>query len=1386
MKLLPVILLIGIIAISPLFFEDVFATHVTGSLGTNYDDQFWYKEIDDTVGFCSTNDYSINGFQLETTDGASSNFCTMFKVFDKEDINGKEITMGASFFRTGGQDVTHFTKIYDGNYTASSSTDFPTDDFLLKGNGELYSSGGTVNPTNPFTPSFTASEDDVTIFFIWLEDNSGLGNVKGRMSSIDIEDLGRWDFCFSGSSCADARVVVNDVTGTSLDYGNFWSYNHDFANEGQVTDLVVGTDFSEYLDALPDLTTFTLVESTFAGDVETVSPTEFRVDWADSGHPTATHFTTLQGNFTNPLTGDFSLDFEVDISATVNDLHNSYLAFLNSTGDEVIRIGFQDSHATTGWKEQLIVEGNSQLEGAYNTHDVQDYAVNISRTGTSITTSYGGSSSFSDTCTDCDDLHSIFLYMSLFDDFDTDNEGHAFQFPNSFESTFAQEINWSKPVTDSDDSLIVTGYEVQIKTGILGESDFWSRVANIGDVEAYNMTSGLTQAHPQTVRLITLGNTDFLSNPSNEATFTAGGTELEPIVFNEVFERDTGIDNRFYYRDSEIKGFQSTDNWASGCLSTSMVDGAGFKVGTTDAGLGTCFAFVKSFPTVNVIDKEWIFDNDYHRSIAGVYHNMKVYDGLYDVYNSTDFPDGSPFLLKGAGVLYNSGGTVNPTETFTPTGATEDNVTVFMFLEDDDSSGDDVTTTMRTLSIDGLSTFFVPNTSALQTQYPIIQQFTSTNHDMGYITALFTPPASVLTIEQSSNNAVLTWTEAVDAYSPTATGYKIEKECPVADGWKTLVDNTGDATLTYTDTNFLDAVVTIEQTFNNVGDWDFTDQQNPDFITIEEGGLHFGVEADLTDTRGTLDTGGVLDDALWVMEFTLDFDRLGVGSNANHFFFGFTDEEFLNIGLDDNDFIGMYITYAGGGIHDLYLASKDGSTLNLEDTGYNFVDDDEDDVIYTVEVKRNTTTSATMNLFLGSSVDYDNVLATVTQSDLASTVDGLTHVVASGWEIAIADERNLGGFIDNFLFGNSTSYVQAEETQCNYRVSGINTFGTGESSNEASLGTSGVSLTSPDALTCGANGKDSVILTWNYSGSEIADGFRIDGETPKNSMFSTFVSDTQSSTTTHTVTGLLENTEYNFKVAVIFGGDTSGFSNEYSCKTTGSSGSGGGGSPSDPIIIDDDIDIGDTDSDDFETIISDGDDPVFDLAFPFIQELTNTFSGDIFTLVGGQHFVSLGQTVTGNLLIGWDNTDNIIVSSLIIADSQMSIQPIPLPPYFVEGGQVLSQNELEKLSLILPDLPNIKSHQLLPYEITIPNAFCGTGFVPCIEAGTHKIPIKVVSTQGGENVANSARIEVTVGVPQIQLDIPTFVMFALVAIGLVGAFMVTRRFKKNKQKGVHV
>ena len=175
-------------------------------------------------------------------------------------------------------------------------------------------------------------------------------------------------------------------------------------------------------------------------------------------------------------------------------------------------------------------------------------------------------------------------------------------------------------------------------------------------------------------------------------------------------------------------------------------------------------------------------------------------------------------------------------------------------------------------------------------------------------------------------------------------------------------------------------------------------------------------------------------------------------------------------------------------------------------------------------------------------------------SNLTATASGRTEITLSwsspsnnggtavtGYQIEVS--ANAGGSWTNLetnTGSTSTRYTHTGLTEGDtrhYRVSAINSVGTGTPSNVASATTGAV--TAPDAptgLTATASGPDAILLSWSApsnNGGAVITGYQIEWSTDAGDTWSDLVADTRGTATTYTHTGLAAATRYDYRISAI-------------------------------------------------------------------------------------------------------------------------------------------------------------------------------------------------------------------------------------------------------------
>jgi hypothetical protein len=157
-------------------------------------------------------------------------------------------------------------------------------------------------------------------------------------------------------------------------------------------------------------------------------------------------------------------------------------------------------------------------------------------------------------------------------------------------------------------------------------------------------------------------------------------------------------------------------------------------------------------------------------------------------------------------------------------------------------------------------------------------------------------------------------------------------------------------------------------------------------------------------------------------------------------------------------------------------------------------------------------------------------------------------------------ERSVSGGPFSVLVANTgsdaTTYYDtglAHSTLYSYRVSATNSVGTGATSNTASATTPNVVPSPPTGLTANAISSSQINLSWSApsddGGSPIT-GYKIERSTNGGATWSTMVSNTGSTATTYSNTGLGPNTTYTYRVSATNSVGTSSSSNIVSATTS--------------------------------------------------------------------------------------------------------------------------------------------------------------------------------------------------------------------------------------------
>src|SRR5438093_1249993 len=144
----------------------------------------------------------------------------------------------------------------------------------------------------------------------------------------------------------------------------------------------------------------------------------------------------------------------------------------------------------------------------------------------------------------------------------------------------------------------------------------------------------------------------------------------------------------------------------------------------------------------------------------------------------------------------------------------------------------------------------------------------------------------------------------------------------------------------------------------------------------------------------------------------------------------------------------------------------------------------------------------------------------------------------STWTIMVSNSGSTATTYSDTGLAAGTTYT--------YRVSAINSVGTGSPSSNASATTLAVAPSPPTGLTATAVSSSQINLSWtapNNGGSAIT-GYKVERSTDSGSTWSTFVANSGSTATTYSDTGLSDSTSYAYSVSAINAVGTSSPSND--------------------------------------------------------------------------------------------------------------------------------------------------------------------------------------------------------------------------------------------------
>src|SRR2546425_401397 len=169
------------------------------------------------------------------------------------------------------------------------------------------------------------------------------------------------------------------------------------------------------------------------------------------------------------------------------------------------------------------------------------------------------------------------------------------------------------------------------------------------------------------------------------------------------------------------------------------------------------------------------------------------------------------------------------------------------------------------------------------------------------------------------------------------------------------------------------------------------------------------------------------------------------------------------------------------------------------------------------------TAASSSQISLSWTAPADNGGSAVTGYKIERTTDGGTT-----WSILVANTGSTATTYSDTGLAHTTTHT--------YRVSAINSVGTGSASNSASATTLAVAPSSPTGLAATAVSSSQVSLSWTApadNGGSVITGYRVERSTDGGSTWSALVANTGSAATTYSDTGLAHTTTYAYRVSAI-------------------------------------------------------------------------------------------------------------------------------------------------------------------------------------------------------------------------------------------------------------
>ena len=363
----------------------------------------------------------------------------------------------------------------------------------------------------------------------------------------------------------------------------------------------------------------------------------------------------------------------------------------------------------------------------------------------------------------------------------------------------------------------------------------------------------------------------------------------------------------------------------------------------------------------------------------------------------------------------------------------------------------------------------------------------------------------------------LSWTAPSDNGGATISGYKIEVSTNAGTSWTDLVANTGGTGTTHTHSNLAPETTRHYRVsaINSVGTGNPSNVANATTSAVTAPGAPTSLTA-TPDGRTAID-----------LSWTAPSDNGGAAIT------GYKIEVSTNAGTSWTDLVA---NTGGTGATHTHSNLAAGTTRHYRVSAINSVGTGNPSNV------ANATTSA--------------VTAPGAPTSLSATPDGSTAIDLSwtapsdnggaditGYKIEVS--TNAGTSWTDLLAntaGTGTTYTHsnlAPETTRHYRVSAINSIGTGNPSNVANATTDAVNATAPGAptaLTATPDGSTAIDLSWtapsDNGGADIT-GYKIEVSPNGTSSWTDLVANTGGTGTTHTHSNLAAGTTRHYRVSAI-------------------------------------------------------------------------------------------------------------------------------------------------------------------------------------------------------------------------------------------------------------